>query len=202
MESIRLYFYIKKVFPFLISLLVVGIVLFSCVCKKCNAFIYRNLEVDSSNIPLRNKQILRYVAQHGREISPTYQSAVCTEYVIKVLNNFTKLTSKQKSQIRIITTQNLDSLLQKDSEITKGIYTALGDGKQGKKINEIDSVKAGDFVQFWNVYRGKLFGHCGIVRAVNTRKGIISLYSSSPRTNGHGIQTYAIPEYIYFVRLK
>ena len=63
--------------------------------------------------------ILKYCHEHGKEISPTYKSAVCTEYVIKVLSNFCKLNNKQKSEIRIITDKKIEDLLASDSEIAK-----------------------------------------------------------------------------------
>lgn len=190
----------------LLFLLLVSIIVFICCIpnarKYLNTYLYKNLEVDSTNIPLKNKLILKYANEHGKELSPTYESSVCTEYVIKVLSNFCKLTNKQKSEIRIITDKKIEDLLATDSEITKGVYTALTKSQLGIPINNIDDVKAGDFVQFWNDYKGNLVGHCGIVRVLDSKKGIINMYSSSPRTNGHGIQTYIIPKYIYFVRLK
>jgi hypothetical protein len=164
--------------------------------------LYKNLEVDSTNVPKKNKLILQFAHKHGAEISPTYHAAVCTEYVIKILSNFIPLSNKTKSDIRIITDQKIEDLLKSGSPIPKGIFTALINSKQGTAIEQIEEVKAGDFVQYWNGDRGKFVGHCGIVRAINIQKGIISIYSSSPKTNGHGIQTYIIPEYIYFVRLK
>lgn len=170
--------------------------------KYVNAFLFKNLEVDSTNVSPKNKLILKYAHVHGKEISPTYKSAVCTEYVIKVLSNFCQLNNKQKSEIRIITDKKIDELLASDSEVTKGVYTALLNSKLGTPVKSLEEVKAGDFVQFWNDYKGNYVGHCGIVRALDIKKGIISMYSSSPRTNGHGIQTYIIPKYIYFVRLK
>jgi hypothetical protein len=170
--------------------------------KYINAYVFNKLDVDSTNIPAKNKLILRYTAQHGSEISPTYETAVCTEYVIKILSNFGSVSSKTKTDIRIITDKEISDLLKQNSPIPKGVYTALINAKSGVAINKQEDVKAGDFVQFWNYYDKKYVGHCGIVRALDIKKGIISMYSSSPRTNGHGIQTYIIPDYIYFVRLK
>lgn len=193
--------FVNIIILFTITMLIV----WSCVPnarKYVNAFIYKNLDVDSTNLPKKNINILKYIEAHGKEISPTYKSAVCTEYVIKVIGNFNTITIKTKNEIRIITDKKLDDLLMQNSAITKGVYTALINSKLGIPIDKIEEVKAGDFVQFWNNFNGKFIGHCGIVRALDIKKGIISMYSSSPKTDGHGIQTYIIPQYIYFARLK
>ena len=36
-------------------------------------------------IPKKNKLIVQYVKQYGPEISSTYKKAVCTEFVIQIL---------------------------------------------------------------------------------------------------------------------
>lgn len=166
-----------------------------------NFVFYKDLEVDSSGLPEKNKSILQYAEKHGPSISPTYKEAVCTEYVIDVLSHFCKLTKDQKNKINIITEQNIEQLLKEDSPIPKGVYYALTSGNLGVPV-EKENVKAGDFVQFWNTWGGKTTGHCGIVRAVDLKKGLISIYSSSPKTNGHGKQVYVIPDHTFFVRLR
>ncbi len=195
----------KSILYIFVFILTVTSIITCCVPnarKYVNAFIYKDLAMDTVNIPAKNKLIIKYAEAHGKEISPTYKTAVCTEYVIKILSNFTSLNNKQKSDIRIITDKKIEDLLNANSPVTKGVYTSLTNSKIGIPIDKIEDVKAGDFVQFWNNFRGEFVGHCGIVRAIDTKKGIISMYSSSPKTNGHGKQTYIIPAYIYFVRLK
>lgn len=196
----------KIVLVFIFSIFIItGVLFFSCVPnarKYVNAFLYKNLEVDSTGLPLKNKLILNYASEHGHAISPTYQKAVCTEYVIGIVSHFVKLSTKTKNEIRIITNQPIEDLLKYNSPITKGVYTALINNGVGVSINNINEVKAGDFFQYWDKINGNWYGHCGIVRALDTKKGIISMYSSTNTTNGHGIQTYILPSYIYFVRLK
>lgn len=180
-------------------------ILNACYFKVNHLFNYaitNRMEVDSINIPIKNKKILLFAARYGKQISPTYKKAVCTEYVIKVIEQFSKLSQDQKQKINIVTNQDLQTLLDQDSPITKGVYYSLVSSGIGVPIDNIEEVKAGDFVQFWNNLNGKVQGHCGIVRAVNIKKGLLSIYSSSPKTNGHGIQLYILPKYTYFTRLK
>lgn len=176
-----------------------------CVPKArqyVNKFFTNDLPMDTTGIPSKNRALLRYAELNGKKISPTYKTAVCTEYMIGILNNFCILNNDHKKRIRIITDKDIDELLAKNSPIPKGVYYALTSSGLGYPIDTITKVKAGDLVQFWDHYNGKTFGHCGIVRAIDTKKGLISMYSSSPRTDGHGKQIYVLSEYMYFVRLK
>jgi hypothetical protein len=178
--------------------------LMCCIPKAryyVNRTLYHHLEVDTSTVPERNKAILRYAATQGPSIAPTYQSSVCTEYIITILSHFTKLSTDQKSKIRIITQQDIESLLKSNSPIPQGVAYALSSTGAGTIVKK-EEVLAGDFVQFWNTYRGQTTGHCGIVRALDLKKGLISLYSSSPSTKGHGEQLYVMPDYVFFVRMK
>jgi hypothetical protein len=69
------------------------------------------------------------------------------------------------------------------------------------EIKESTDALPGDFVQFWNVFKGQAYGHCGIVLDIQPNK-TITLYSSHPLTGGYGKQAYLWPDKIYFVRLK
>lgn len=153
---------------------------------------------DSIQIPSKNREILDFVRLRGREISPTYPSAVCTELVIGVLNNFLPLTTEDKSRIRIITKDDVFQLIRDSSDIPKGVYYALITKGSGIPILKIEDVKPGDFVQFWY----DSWGHCGIVESIDCLTKKMSLHSSFPSTNGYGIQEFDIPNYCFFVRLK
>ena len=152
-------------------------------------------------LPIKNKKIIEFIEVKGPELAPTYKAAVCTEFVIKVINNLDPLTKTEKNDIRIMTNAELDSLIEAESPIIKGVQTALVKGGKGIEIKESMNVLPGDFVQFWNVFQGKGYGHCGIVLNIDPNK-TITLYSSHPFTGGYGKQEYLWPEKIYFVRLK
>ncbi len=195
----------RLLFPLIALLLLCLGIIHSCYFKVnhlINFALVKKLDVDSTNLPEKNKKILLYAAQYGKQISPTYEKAVCTEYVIQIVEKLQKLNTDQKQKIKIITNQNLQTLLDENSPIIKGVYHSFVSTGIGYPIDQIEQVKAGDFVQFWNNLNGKVQGHCGIVRAVDAKKGLLSLYSSSPKTNGHGIQLYLLPKYVYFTRLK
>lgn len=186
---------------------VVGMVLCLSCCSPqaqqyINKIIYQDLPLDTTMLPEKNKALLVCAAYNGPCIAPTYKEAVCTEYLIGVLEGTVKLTTEQKKRIRIITEKDLGELLREGSPVIKGVYYALTSSGQGIAIDKLDEVKAGDLVQFWDYYSGKPRGHCGIVRALDLEKGLISIYSSSISTNGHGKQLYVMPQYAYFVRLK
>lgn len=153
------------------------------------------------SLPKRNKEILGLIQAKGQEFAPTYHDAVCTEFVIKVINDVTPLTKTEKNDIRVITTYKLDSLIDADSPIIKGVQTALLKSDKGAMISANEKVLPGDFVQFWNVFRGKAYGHCGVVLDIEPGKWF-TLYSSHPVTGGYGTQSFLWPEKTYFVRLK
>lgn len=167
-----------------------------------NKVIYQDLPIDTNMLPLKNKALLVCAEYNGPCIAPSYKTAVCTEYLIGILENSMKLTAAQKKHIRIITNEDLDLLLKQESPVIKGVYHALTSSGHGVAIDKWDEVKAGDLVQFWDYYAGKPRGHCGIVRALDLEKGLMSIYSSSVTTDGHGKQLYVLPQYAYFVRLK
>ena len=150
------------------------------------------------NIPNRNQQVVDTVIKYGPKISPTYQKAVCTELVIKVIEKFYPLTKTDKSRIRIITSNDIQELIAQNSPIPKGVYYALISKEIGIPIDSLHHVQAGDFVQFWT----DTWGHCGIVKSIDTTSNTMQLYSSFPSTDGYGIQRFTIPDYCFFVRLK
>jgi len=155
-------------------------------------------QAQQAAIPAKNKAILDSIVTYGPTISPTYEKAVCTEMVIQLLEKFLPLTKTDKSRIRIITNENVYTLLEQNSPVPKGVYYALTARGIGKSIDDVKSVLPGDFVQFWT----GSWGHCGIVKEISPETKKMVLYSSFPSTNGYGIQTFNIPEYCYFVRLK
>lgn len=149
-------------------------------------------------IPRKNKEVLEFVTTHGRDISPTYQTAVCTELVIAVLEHFISLTEEDKSRVRIITKEDVFEQIKLGSPVPKGVYYALTANSKGQAIDRMEDVKPGDFVQFWY----ESWGHCGIVDHIDLENKLLFLHSSFPSTDGYGIQEFIIPEEIYFVRLK
>lgn len=153
------------------------------------------------NLPVRNKKVIEFIESNGSKMAPTYNASVCTEFVIKVINKLEPLTLTEKNDIRIITTAKLDSLIEAESPIIKGVQTALVKGGKGMVIEKSINVLPGDFVQFWNVFQGKGYGHCGVVLDVQPNE-TLTLFSSHPFTGGYGKQKYLWPEKIYFVRLK
>lgn len=148
--------------------------------------------------PSKNQQIVDAIVKHGPAISSTYEKAVCTELVIKILEKFTPLDKTDKSRIRIITEDDIPTLLKQNSPIPKGVYHALISKGIGTAIDNFEQVQSGDFVQFWT----DSWGHCGVVKSINLTTKTMQLYSSFPSTGGYGIQTFRIPKYCYFVRLK
>jgi hypothetical protein len=152
-------------------------------------------------LPVMNRKVIEFIEAKGPSVAPTYNSAVCTEFVIKVIDSVTPLTKTERNDIRIITDSELDSLIEIDSPIIKGVHTALLRGNKGAEIIENDKVLPGDFVQFWNVFYGKAYGHCGVVLDIVPNE-TLTLYSSHPFTGGYGTQRYLWPDRIYVVRLK
>jgi len=161
-------------------------------------------EIDNNaleKLPLKNKRIVELIEVNGKDIAPNYKDVACTEFVIRVIDNFDPLTRGEKDDIRIITNKQLDSLINNESPIIRGVQTALLNGDKGIRIDKIEDIKPGDFVQFWNLYEGKEYGHCGVVFDINPNK-TITLYSSHPLTDGYGKQAYLWPDKLYAVRLK
>lgn len=152
------------------------------------------------NLPVKNRKVIEFIEKNGQRLAPDYQATVCTEFVIKVISHFEPLTQTEKRDVRIIAEAPLDSLIAVESPIIKGVQTALVRGGKGTAITDDGDVLPGDFVQFWNVFQGEGYGHCGIVLDIDPGK-TITLYSSHPLTGGYGKQTYLWPEKIYFVRL-
>jgi hypothetical protein len=152
------------------------------------------------HLPAKNKKIIELIESRGKELAPTYREAVCTEFVINVIDNLDSLTKTEKNGIRIITTEELGYLIATESPVIKGIQTALVNGDKGILVEESEVIP-GDFVQFWNVYQGRERGHCGIVLDIDHNK-TITLYSSHPLTDGYGKQEYLWPDKLFFVRLK
>ncbi len=150
------------------------------------------------DLPPKNMEVLKYAAQNGRRISPTYQKAVCTELVIGILKKFIPLSETDKQRIRIISPKSVQELRAEKSPLLKGVVYALTMNGRGEEIKKSDDVRPGDFVQFWT----STWGHCGLVKELDEEGKRMDLYSSYPSTNGFGIQSFEIPSECYFVRLK
>lgn len=154
-----------------------------------------------NHLPKRNQQIIDTILRYGPSISPTYEEAVCTEFVLGILDHFVELTHQDTINVRIDLEegQNVYELMAEGSALPTGVYYALIHNGIGIPIDDIQDVQPGDFVQFW-YYRS--WGHCGIVHQIDYVNQVMWLYSSYPSTNGYGIQPFQIPDYCYFVRLK
>lgn len=176
------------------------LLVFNCNKEKiANKQLEKSVEEKSTKIiPEKNKKIVDLVKKFGPEISPTYEKAVCTELVIQILEKSINLNETDKKRIRIITQENIQKLLNENSDIPKGVYFALNEKGIGIPINNHEDVIEGDFVQFWT----ETWGHCGIVKRIDSKKNEMELYSSFPSTNGYGIQNFNIPKYAFFIRLK
>lgn len=150
-----------------------------------------------------NRRVIDTAVYYGRTISPTYQSAVCTEYVIGVLSHFIQLDSIDTVNIRIDQPRNsIDDVyaqIANGSPEPKGVYHALTSKGLGIPIDDWKQVEKGDFVQFWYDHA---WGHCGIVESIDLENKTMMLHSSYPSTDGYGIQEFELPSYAWFVRLN
>ncbi len=152
-------------------------------------------------VPERNKAILNYVNKKGRSLAPDYHSVVCTEYIIKVIEDFQPLTKRSKRDIRIITDEDLSVLVEREDDIIKGVQTAFARNNIGSSILNFKEVSPGDFVQFWNTDFSFSWGHCGIVSEIVPGESI-TMYSSHPVTDGYGIHKFSWPDKVFFARLN
>ncbi len=154
-------------------------------------------------LPLLNQQVLDTAITYGRIISPSYESSVCTEFVIGVLGHFMELTSEDTINIRIDQPrENLKEVYKQianGSSYPTGVVHALVTKGKGIEITDRNQVAAGDFVQFW--YPNS-WGHCGIVAKIDVENKVLWLHSSYPSTKGYGVQPFHMPDYCHFVRLK
>lgn len=157
--------------------------------------------VSSPTIPEKNRKILAYVEANGKSVAPEYHKVVCTEFVIKVLDQFEPLSKQEKKDIRIITENDLNDLIESDAAIIKGVQTALVKSGKGIVIDDPKQVLPGDLVQFWDTFLGGAWGHCGIVSQIEPNE-TLTLHSSHPFTGGYGIQTFNWPDKTFFVRLQ
>ena len=155
-------------------------------------------EITIKEIPPKNQLLVKAAKEFGPDISATYEKAVCTELVIQVLEKVQPLTKTDKRRIRIITNEDIQQLLNDNSNLPKGVYYALSEKVIGIPVSDQNEVQEGDLVQFWT----ETWGHCGIVKSIDPAKNEMELYSSFPSTNGYGIQKFPIPAHSFFVRLK
>lgn len=154
-------------------------------------------------LPELNQKVLDTAITYGCLISPTYESAVCTEFVIGVLGHFMNLTTEDTINIRIdqprTSIKDVYRQMETGSPYPKGVVYALVANGRGIEITDRTKVLPGDFVQFW--YPNS-WGHCGIVERIDVENKVLWLHSSYPGTSGYGIQPFHMPEYCHFVRLK
>jgi hypothetical protein len=181
------------------STLFVGLLMvISCTEQKQNTKVQRNEPKYSFPLPSKNQMLIDTAIRYGPEISSSYEKAVCTEFLIQVIEKIQSLSAVDKKRIRIITEQEIQALLRQNSPIPKGVYFTFTANQKGRAIDDLKDVLAGDLVQFWY----ESWGHCGIVKSIDPDKKEMYLYSSFPSTNGYGIQRFEIPEDAFFVRVN
>ncbi len=170
--------------------------------KPLIVFCFLSCSLAAQSVSL-NEQVIDTAVFYGRSISPTYQQAVCTEYVIGVLGHFVQLTHDDTVNIRIDQPRNsLEDVylqIENGSPEPKGVYYALIQKGIGTPIDDWAKVERGDFVQFWYP---RSWGHCGIVDSIDLTTKKMWLHSSFPSTDGYGVQKFSIPDYTWFVRLN
>jgi len=183
---------------------VAGLVVFIDYWTSTHPLAFRLPQANASvpaDVPARNKQVIDFIESQGKALAPTYNEAVCTEFVIHVVEHFVPLTRAEKKAIRIITSEDLKQLIDRDAPVIKGVQTALAATGKGKPIAKFEDVRPGDFVQFWNVYNGSAYGHCGVVLCIDPNESI-TLYSSHPVTDGFGQHEFSWPDKVFFIRLQ
>jgi hypothetical protein len=153
---------------------------------------------EKTGLPEFNRRILQICERSGEAIAPTYAEAVCTEFVIAVLDSVRRLSAQEKRDVRIITENDLVKLVREDAPIIRGVANALA--PKGNIIASSE-VLPGDLVQMWSLFGNQAFGHCGVVTQIVPGESL-TLYSSHPVTSGFGQQTFNWPDKVYFVRLK
>ena len=72
--------------------------------------ISNNLKSQEDSSRVMNQKVIEIVEKYGPSISPTYETAVCTELVIGVLEHLIELDSTDKSRIRIIIVDDVCTL--------------------------------------------------------------------------------------------
>jgi hypothetical protein len=186
------------------GIIIVGLIFFGNYWINTQPIWLVNSKVDYKildKVPVKNKEVIYFIEANGRKIAPGYDAVVCTEFVIKIIDAFEPLTKEEKNLIRILTKEELGNLIRNDSSVIKGVQIALTKSNKGVEIPNSADVRPGDFVQFWNIYQGKEYGHCGIILDIDPNYSL-TLYSSHPITDGYGKQMYLWPDKAYFVRLK
>ena len=121
----------------LLGALLIGAVFFVSFWGKTQPVWLSSKTVDDkvlSSLPYKNKQIIDFIEATGKTIAPSYNETVCTEFVIKVIDKFAKLTKVEQADIRIITKENLKNLIENESSIIRGIQTALTKSGKGVEI--------------------------------------------------------------------
>ena len=122
-----------------------------------------DINKDHEERPSRNKQVIEFVEASGVNLAPDYQQVKCTDFVVRVIEKFVPLSKSERNQINIVTNEDLNTLIENESAIIKGVQTSLIQGSKGIEIVDLEDVRPGDFVQFWNEYLGTPYGHCGII---------------------------------------
>ena len=95
-------------------------------------------------LPGNNKKVLDVIEKKGRSLAPTYEASVCTEFVIKVIEEVRPLTKDERNDVRIIiVTSSLDSLVMVEAPVIKGVQTALLKRSKGIEIKDSHDVLPG-----------------------------------------------------------
>ena len=74
---------------------VAGLVVFIDYWTSTQPLAFRLPQANASvpaDVPARNKQVIDFIESQGKALAPTYNEAVCTEFVIHVVEHFVPLT--------------------------------------------------------------------------------------------------------------
>jgi len=81
------------------GLVIIGFFIFGSYWLNTQPIWLIDSQIDSvllSKLPVKNKQILELLEARGKLMAPTYNDVVCTEFVIKVIDSFEPLSTREK----------------------------------------------------------------------------------------------------------
>jgi hypothetical protein len=192
----------KKIWLVILTLVVIMAIVFGSYWANTQpVWIVSSAPELTADVPGKNADIVRFIEENGETLAPDYDSVVCTEFVVKVIEKFYNLSARERQDIHIITEAKLNDLIASEAPMIRGVQTALIRSGKGSAIDDPYEVQPGDFVQFWNIYNGKAHGHCAIVMEVNPGSSL-TVYSSHRLTGGYGKQKFLWPDKAFFARLN
>jgi hypothetical protein len=156
------------------------------------------------DVPAKNKEFIKFLEKHGKEIAPTYNEVNCVQFMNKSLKRFLISVPRETCQ-RMYISHNIETInkliASNDTTIISGVCAALVDANLARWIKPEDA-KQGDIIQYWST-SGFTNGHCGIIYGEDSN-GFI-LYGSHPDSKGFGkmnMLNKSIEMKVFIVRLK